>query len=101
VAVPILSDRGLAERTAPALSSGETRAARVYLALEWSDCVSGAVRRFPRARAESACSGRRSPRVLPEVICGPLSLTASGTGRSGSSMGRVGEAALMLIDAVQ
>jgi hypothetical protein len=37
IAVPILSDRGLAEHTAPALSSGETRAACVYLALEWSD----------------------------------------------------------------
>jgi len=37
IATPILADRGLVEHTAPALSSTETRAACVYLALEWSD----------------------------------------------------------------
>jgi predicted nucleic acid-binding protein len=37
IAIPILADRGLVEHTAPALSSTETRAACVYLALEWSD----------------------------------------------------------------
>jgi hypothetical protein len=39
IAVPILADRGLVERKAPALSSGEARAACVYLSLQWGDDV--------------------------------------------------------------
>jgi hypothetical protein len=37
IAMPILADRDLVERKAPALSSGEARAACVYLSLQWDD----------------------------------------------------------------
>ncbi len=39
IAMPILADRQLVERNAPALSSAENRAACVHLALEYSDAV--------------------------------------------------------------
>ena len=39
IAAPILADRGLIERKAPAMTSAETRAACVHLALQWADDV--------------------------------------------------------------
>ena len=72
IAAPIFADRNLVERKAPALSSTETRAACVYLALEWSDttrekgltklCFEALVRSVLRNTAPDSRLGRNEIR---------------------------------------